>query len=270
MKVLFVALVALLLAACAPEAKLLDSPIIKELDAGKKSGAGDFDHAKFDAYLKSVVDPSSGFVNYELAKSQQGELDAYLESVSTAKLAGLKPEAQKALLINAYNGYTLKLILENLPIASIRDIDKPWKTRRYKVGGHTMSLDDIEHGVLRPYFLDERIHFAVNCASVGCPPLAAHAFDGSTLDKQLEAATRRTLQDQRYVRVDSDRLVLTNILNWYGSDFTNAAYRGHESTLARYVAKYAAQDVKNFVESKGGDPDISWLEYDWSLNAVER
>ena len=211
-----------------------------------------------------------GRVDYKTAAAQNAELTAYLGALAAADLTTLPPAEQKALLINAYNAYTLSLILKNMPVKSIRDIDTPWKTRAYKVGGHTVSLDDIEHGILRPYFGDERIHFAVNCASIGCPPLWEHAYSGKQLDKQLDQAARRTLSDPKHARVEGEKLLLTNILNWYGADFTDPKYRGHAKTLPIYVARFSSEKVKGLVKSKGGKPDIGWIDYNWQLNDIER
>ena len=172
-----------------------------------------------------------------------------------------------ALLINAYNGYTLQLILENYPkVKSIRDIKSPWKTARYKVGKATVSLDNIEHHLLRPIYKDPRIHFAVNCASVGCPPLLNEAFTGASLEKQLNAATKATLTSPLYIKTQGDTLKVTSILKWYGGDFTNTTYKGHTKTVAAFVAKYALPDVASMIKKQNNAPPVSYLDYDWRLN----
>lgn len=254
------------LAACSPKAEKLDSPITEQIQAGIKGGASTFDHADFDALLKKHVN-AKGMVDYAAIKADAASLDSYLDRLAKADLAKLSRDDQMALLINAYNAYTLKLIVENLgKIKSIRDIDKPWDTSRYKVGGHTLSLNDIEHGLLRPIYKDPRIHFAVNCASIGCPLLMPQAFTGATLDTQLDAATKGFAQSTKYVRRDGDTLRLSKILKWYGDDFTNPQYKGHAKTVAAYVARHAPANVQELVKAKGGDPTVAFLDYDWNLN----
>lgn len=162
-------------------------------------------------------------------------------------------------------------MLEHYPnIKSIKELSNPWGTKRYKVGQQTLSLDDIEHGLLRPLYKDPRIHFAVNCASVGCPPLAASAFEGDTLDAQLDAAAKRTLTNPRYAKREGDKLKLTSILNWYGADFTNPNFTGHAKSVPAYVAPYTTPELKAFIDGKDGEPAVSFFDYDWSINDITR
>lgn len=258
---------ALALASCAPKANLLDSPIVSKLEQGIASGESTFDHTGFDALLTQHVDATAGRVDYAGLQRDRGKLDAYTGALGEAKLEQLPAREQQALLINAYNAYTLTLILDHYPtIASIRDVENPWKTAKYKVGGFTVSLDDIEHGLLRPLYRDERVHFAVNCASVGCPPLQPRAFTGEALDAQLTDAAKATLGSDRYLAVRGDKLAVTKILEWYGSDFTDPSYRGHKASIPAYVSQYAAPEVKRFIDDRGGAPKVTFMDYDWSLN----
>lgn len=257
--------------ACAPEAKVIDSPVVRQMELGQKAGTQSFDHATWDGLLREAVRTDDGLVDYAALKAREGELDAYLKTISDVDLSKLNHNEQFALLLNAYNAYTVKLILEHYPgVRSIRDLSDPWKTRRYGVAGQTLSLDDIEHGLLRPIFRDPRIHFAVNCASVGCPPLSAQAFVGRTVDAQLERATRQALSNPRYAVADGDNLRVTAILDWYGADMTDETYMGHAKTVPVWVARYANSDVKDLVKRKGGKPNLHFLNYDWSLNDVKR
>lgn len=246
--------VALLLSSCQPpKAELLDAPITAELRRGMQSGDESFDHSTYDALVREHVDPR-GHVDYGALKNDEAKLDAYLRSLARADLESLSTDEQLALLINAYNAFTLRLILDHYPnIESIRDIDDPWTTRRWVVGGHTLSLDDVEHGLIRPLFDDPRIHFAVNCASLGCPPLRRGAYTGAGIDEQLDEATRRALSDPRWARVENGTVKVTKVLDWYGSDF---------DSVPDFVARHASPELGNAL--KAGD--LEFLDYDWSLN----
>ena len=256
---------------CSPRAKVLDSPIVDELAKGRSDGSAAFDHEDFGKILAAHVDAPAGRVDYAGLADDEAKLDAYLARIAKVDAKTLDESQQKALLINAYNGYTLKLILENYPgVKSIRDLDKPWDTARYEVAGHTLSLNDIEHGLLRPIYKDPRIHFAVNCASIGCPPLLAKPYPGdkATLDATLEEATRDTLGNKRYVVVSPDKneVALTKLLDWYGADFTDASFQGHAASPVAYVGKYNGDVAKKIEE---GDPKVTFLDYDWNLNDVK-
>lgn len=258
-----------LLPACAPKAQRLDAPIADDIQAGMTSGTTRFSHTALDALLKRHVKQGGARVDYEGLRADSAKLRAYLGALSSADLKTLRSEELKALLINAYNACTLELIVANKGVKSIREVDDPWDVKRCKVGGHTVSLNNIEHGLLRPIYKDPRVHFAVNCASVGCPPLRPEAFTGPRVEEQLERATSDTLTDPAYARVESGALKLTSILDWYGGDFTNPAYKGHAKTVAAYVAKYATEEVAAFIRAKDSKPDVVFLDYDWSLNEAK-
>ncbi len=225
-------------------------------------------HDTFDGLLKTHVSAESGMVDYDGLKSNEAQLDAYLQEViAAANIADLSEDEQFAFYINAYNAYTIKLILERYPkLKSITDYKEPWKQKRWNVAGETLSLDQIEHEKLRPVFKDPRIHFAVNCASVGCPPLRAEAYVASTLEQQLEAATKQTLTQTKYVEVKKGKLYLTKILEWYGKDFVNPEFKGHAESVAQYVARYASDDVVELVNAKGAKTPVRYKSYDWNLN----
>ncbi|MBA2662434.1 MAG: DUF547 domain-containing protein [Bradymonadaceae bacterium] len=259
-------LLTLITACSAPSADLLDGPIVAEMTEGQKSGGQVFDHSAFDALLSAHVDAQAGRVNYAGLKADRAKLDAYLQTIAKARMQDLGADEQHALLINAYNGYTLKLIVENYPVGSIRDLSDPWGSARYEVASHTLSLDNIEHNLIRPIFKDPRIHFAVNCAAKDCPPLRATAYTGEALDAQLEEASRAVLGSPRFVRVEGDKLRVTKLFDWYGDDFTNNDFKGSASNVARYVARYSSDSVRAFIEAKNNDPTVDFLDYDWSLN----
>jgi hypothetical protein len=279
---------------CAPKAKPIDGKVADAVKAnldgpaaqGQPDGtaepdgqtetsaeAGDvanpgFDHSSYAELLTKYVRWSEGRVDYAGLKADQAALDEYLESLAEADLTKLSRDEQLALLINAYNACTLALIVENYgEIDSIRDLSDPWGDKRWKVGGDTLSLDDIEHGLIRPLFKDPRIHFAVNCASIGCPPLADFAFTGDDLDDQLDRVTSAALQNPRYAKASGGKLHLTKIMDWYGEDFTKDGWAPTAETLPQWVAPRSTDEVRAYVEK--GDPKVTFLEYDWSLNDVE-
>jgi hypothetical protein len=260
-------------ASCAPRAREIRGDVAEEIRQGIAGGTATFDHSAFDALLAKHVDEEAFRVNYRGLKQDEAALDAYLTALDHARLASLGRDELFALFLNAYNAYTLKTILRTMTperpdgVPSIREIPSVFSRSDHRVGGHILSLDNIEHNILRPLFRDPRIHFAVNCAAVSCPPLGASAFVAARVDEQLEAAARRTLGSPAYARVEDGRLVLTKVLDWYGSDFTDKNFAGHAASLPEYVARYAADEVREFIEGHNGRPPVRFLDYDWALNA---
>lgn len=226
-----------------------------------------FDHSGYGELLAEHVRYENGRVDYSGLATDRATLDRYVESFAEVELESLSRDAQLALLINAYNAFTLKLILENYgEIDSIRDLSDPWGTKRWKLGGDTLSLDDIEHGLIRPIFKDPRIHFAVNCAAIGCPPLFDEPFTGATIDEQLDRVSRDAMRNERYAKAAGNELKLTKIFDWYGEDFTKEGWEPAAETIPKWVALYAGEEVEALVEK--GDPKVTYLNYDWSLNDV--
>jgi hypothetical protein len=157
-----------------------------------------------------------------------------------------------------YNAVTVRLILDNYPLKSIKDLGgflktSPWKRDLVTVAGRKLSLDEIENAIIRPEFGDPRIHFALNCASVGCPPLQPRAYRAADLPAQLDHACRQALNDEGWVRVDGDEIHVTAIFDWYGDDF-----RHDGGSVRAFIDRYRATPLP---EGK-----ISFMSYDWSLN----
>jgi hypothetical protein len=153
-------------------------PVVTAVDVyGDHAGEAAFDHSMFDTLLGAYVD-ADGFVDYAGLLGDAARLDAYLDQLAAAPFDALGRDEKLALLINAYNAFTLRLILDHYPVASIQDIPAPerWDAVRWRVGPHTWSLNQIEHEEIRPKFVEPRIHFALVCAAVGCPPLRAEAY----------------------------------------------------------------------------------------------
>lgn len=244
-------------------ALVLVSPAFAQEPAAKKTT---FDHSKLDALLKQHV-VGVGYVDY-LSLKQEGaaDLDAYLAQLAKLDAAAYKqlPESERlALLINAYNACTLKLIIEHYPLKSIMDIpeSKRWKDERWQVAGRKVSLDQLEHEWIRKEFKEPRIHFAVNCASIGCPPLRAAAYTGASLDLQLEQQAERVHNTARWCKhhVMTGNLFLTKIYEWYADDFKRDA-----GSVLKYVAKYVPTVKETLRESR--TPKVRYVDWDWSLN----
>lgn len=231
----------------------------------RKPGGPRFDHAALDALLKRHVKPG-GFVDYKGLKAESAALDAYLAAVAKAPFDDLDRDEKLALLINAYNAFTLRLILDRYPLKSIKDIpdEGRWNARRWIVGGRTLSLNQLEHEEIRPKFREPRVHFALVCAAVGCPPLRAEAYRGEAIEAQLEAQSAETHAGARWFRFKAgeDRVELTRLYDWYAGDFEQAA-----GSASRYAARWSPP-LKAALDS-GKSPSVKWLPYDWSLNSTE-
>ena len=221
-----------------------------------------FDHSILDGLLKRYVS-SEGSVDYQGLKKDSETLDRYIATVGKAPFDCLDRNEKLALLINAYNAFTLRLILDYYSVDSIKDIpsSKRWAHKRWRVGANTWSLDQIEHEQIRPKFREPRVHFALVCAAVGCPKLRNEAYRPDRIDEQLEDQTGYAHTRERWFRFDRDKGVvyLTRLYKWYGGDFEQVA-----GGVLDYAARYSPQ-LRQALDA-GRKPDIRWLHYDWSLN----
>jgi hypothetical protein len=251
--------------------------------------AFDHSHAAWDALVKRHVKLVDGGkasqVRYAGFAKDRAALGAYLAEVSKvgeAEFRAWPKPRQAAFLVNAYNAFTVELVLTKYPdLKSIRDLGNlfasPWKKRFFTLLGRETHLDEIEHGMLRkPGAYDEpRVHFAVNCASVGCPMLREEAYVAERLDAQLEEQARRFLSDRTRNRFDprSGKLEVSEIFKWFKEDWTSG-YRGlgaagpvtsREQFFARYADLLADAPEHRRLVADGKAP-IAHLDYDWSLN----
>jgi uncharacterized membrane protein YdjX (TVP38/TMEM64 family) len=238
-------------------------PVVAAAEAYEaRTGGPVFDHAMFDALLKSHVD-SHGWVDYEALRQDSHALDAYVRELARAPVDDLERNEKLALLINAYNAFTLRLILDHYPVGSIRDIpdDKRWDAVRWQIGPYTWSLNQIEHEQIRPKFAEPRIHFALVCAAIGCPPLRNEAYAAARLEQQLAAQAEYVHSQPRWLQYTpgSDGVRLTALYDWYGSDFTP-----HAPTVLEYAARYAPRLRE--ARGDGRAPRVRYLDYDWRLN----
>ena len=236
--------------------RLFGPPQVAPREAWPSHGTATFDHRRLDEVLGRIVG-ADGWVDYAALAADPSDLDAYLAALGDAPFAALPRDGKLALLINAYNGFTLRLILDHLPLDSIKDIPAAdrWRAVHWRLAGHLTSLDALEHDAIRAHFADPRVHFALNCASRGCPPLRAEAYAPDRLDAQLEDQARRVHADPRFVRVEGSTLHLTRLYLWYRGDFEHAA-----GSAAEFVARWVALPP---------NAKIVWLPYDWALNGVD-
>jgi hypothetical protein len=206
-----------------------------------------------DLLLKHVSD--EGFVDYRGFQSDLPVLEEYLRILKENIPGEADTKAQKlAYWINVYNAFTIKLILDNYPLKSIKDIKKPWKQRFFQLGDKWYSLNEVEHKILRK-MNEPRIHFAIVCASVSCPKLQNKAFEGHQLEEQLENATRTFVNDPTKNKITSEVLALSLIFKWFTKDF--ASKGGLLPFLKSYVDKELNEDIK-----------ISYQVYNWQLNGM--
>ena len=228
----------------------------------------DHEHGAWTAILTRYV--SNGSVDYRgLADHGQPALNTYLSALSAASPAesGWTREERLAFWMNAYNAFTIRLILDHYPVRSIRSIGfLPLAAFRMKfiplgAGRAPISLNVIENEILRKQFQDARIHFAIVCASTSCPTLRSEAYRSSVLDQQLDTAARAFLDDPTKNRWDpaSRTLYLSSIFKWFRDDFERAS-----KTLPAFVGRYLRQPAAADLER--GKVRVAFLEYDWSLN----
>ena len=224
--------------------------------------AFDHQHGTFATFLGSAVS-STGTVDYTDLKGRRDVLDQYLTEVANAPASGFSKDEQLAFYTNAYNAYTISLILDENP-KSIQDLDggKVWDQRTFDVGRQKMTLNQIEHGTIRK-IENGRIHAIVNCASKGCPPLPAKPITPDAIQGQLDQGARRWVNTNAF-RMDGSVLQLSKIFDWYAEDFTGMA-KGTASDEDK--KKAGVEFVKKYGASLGDYKTIEWMDYDWSLNS---
>ncbi|MGV8899289.1 MAG: DUF547 domain-containing protein [Burkholderiaceae bacterium] len=245
--------------------------------------AAGFDHSSWDILLKQHVTSVRGGqatqVDYAGLKAERGSLKKYLASTSGVARADFdkwSTSAQLAFLINTYNAWTVELVLTGYPgVASIKDlgsfVQSPWKKRFIPLLGETRSLDDIEHVLIRGSgrYNDPRIHFAVNCASIGCPALRPEAYVADRLNTQLDDATQKFLSDRTRNRLDGKTLKVSSIFKWYREDFEKG-WRDANS-LGRFLSLYRQPlglDIETAKHLSAGEIAIEFSDYDWQLNSI--
>ena len=227
-------------------------------------------HAPWNQFLQKYLIAGENGINLvryaQVTETDRKALDDYIRSLEQTPVSRLNRSRQQAYWINFYNALTLKVILDHYPVDSITDIDispgffsnGPWKKKLVTVEGEEVSLDDMEHRILRPIWQDPRVHYAVNCASIGCPNLQAKAFSAENMDVLMDKGAREYVNHPRGARVVNGELIVSSIYVWFKEDFG-----GSDAGVIEHLKKYARPELRSRLESVDRIADH---EYDWSLN----
>lgn len=220
------------------------------------------DHSSFTTLLQKYV-TESGFVDYKGLNKNHDQLKKYLELLQDNPPSKDWSDSDEiAYWINAYNAFTLELILKHYPLKSIKDIgssisipfiNSPWDIKFIEIGGEEYDLNNIEHGILRERWEEPRIHFAVNCASFSCPKLRNEAYTGDRLEEQLEDQARDFINDETKNKITGSKAKVSKLFDWYGGDFKK------KKSVKDFINQYADTKIE-------GNTDLTWMDYDWSLN----
>ncbi|MCW5921580.1 MAG: DUF547 domain-containing protein [Saprospiraceae bacterium] len=221
-------------------------------------------HDRWNTLLDKHVS-AEGWVDYKGFVRDSNELNRYLKTLESAHPndKNWSKNEQMAYWLNAYNAYTIQLIVRHYPVASIKDIKKGiafvnsvWDIKFIQIQGFTYDLNNIEHNILRPVFKDARIHAAINCASYSCPKLLNEAYTADNLDRQLDAAMRTFINDPLCNRITAEQAEISEIFKWFKGDFER------DGTLRDFLNKYA--DTKITTATR-----ITHIDYDWALNEAK-
>ncbi len=233
----------------------------------------DIDHSLWQGFLQRYLKlPEDGISRMKYAAVSQQDrrsLSSYLDYLQQLPVRQMTRNQQLAYWINLYNAGTVKIILDHFPVDSILDIDispglfsnGPWGEKLFIIDGQHLSLDDIEHRILRPLWRDPRIHYAVNCASQGCPNLQATPFTQANIEQRLELAAKTFINHPRGVSFRRDSLIASSIYHWFEADFG-----GDEAGVITHLKRYAAGPLLERLEQTRGIDDYT---YDWRLNRID-
>lgn len=224
----------------------------------------DFDHSHmaYAMVLKNSV--KGGLVDYKGLKSSPEGLNLYLDqlaAVSEKEFEAWTKQQQLAFLLNLYNAQTLRLVIDHYPIGSIKDLKEPWDRPVVRLFGKRISLNELEHNVIRKGYHEPRIHFALVCAAVGCPQLADEPYNYAELNKQLDEQGVVFLSDKskNYLDYSSMTLYLSPIFDWFKEDFVT-----NSGSVSSFVNRYLPHQISGKINDESFR--ISYSNYDWSLN----
>lgn len=232
------------------------------------------DHGSFDRFLARYrVEGPDGLarVHYgAVTPADRADLEGYVTTLEAVRVGGLNRDEQFSYWVNLYNARTLTLILAHYPVASIRAIKPegallalgPWRMKLLSVEGDALSLNDVEHEILRAQWRDARVHYALNCASIGCPNLAATAWRADGLSDALDQAARAFVNSPRGARLEGERLIVSRLYRWFSEDFGKS-----QSDVIAHLARYAAPPLASIL---AGRQAYDATDYDWSLNDAVR
>jgi hypothetical protein len=251
-------------APAAPSAKLW-----QRWNAFNPTSNATINHETWDNWLKSFVSTDADGVNRvaygSVTQNDRKLLKTYIDDLTSLQISDYNRDQQRAYWINLYNALTIDIVLEHYPLDSIRDISSgffssgPWRLKLAKIEHEALTLDDIEHRILRPIWQDPRIHYAVNCASRGCPNLQLSAFTAENTETLLDKAARDFINSPRGAEVIDDKLRVSRIYDWFEKDFG-----GNEAGVIRHLRQYANGDLATAL---GPIEDIDEYAYDWQINA---
>jgi len=252
----------------APKAELWDV-----WQAHNNNSSKQIKHNSWDLFLQNNIKQGGDGINRldygAISNEDRNRLNSYIAAMQKINIDDYHQDEQLAYWINLYNAVTVDIILKHYPVKSIRDIDispgffsdGPWGKKVLNINNQELSLNDVEHRILRPIWKDARIHFAVNCASLGCPNLNRQAFVADKLEAQFDTAAREFIAHPRGVKITEEGVVVSSIFSWFQQDFGET-----EADVIKYIQRYANE---NIVESLR---DIKFFhddDYDWSLNDVQ-
>ncbi len=223
-----------------------------------------------EAYVSSHADGVNRVAYGRVSPTDRGALDDYIARLAAAPISAYRRDQQRAYWINLYNALTIKIVLDHYPVASIRDLDispglfafGPWDKELIAVEGEALTLNDIEHRILRPIRRDPRIHYALNCASLGCPNLRREAFTASNAEALLARGAREYINGRHAVAIVDGRLVVSSIYAWYKEDFGDT-----DDGVIQHLRRYAEPGLAAAIERATGIADD---RYDWALNDAAR
>ena len=265
-------LVATCLALCAGAQAAPSAELWPRWQANVPEAERSIDHGAWQALLDRYLAPANdGVTRFDYAAVSDADavaLHGYLESLAAAPISNCARDEQLPYWINLYNALTVRVILEHYPVDDIRDIDTspgffsngPWGQVLLSIEGEEISLDDIEHRILRPIWRDPRLHYVLNCASVGCPQLNPEAFTRDNAARLLDESARAFINHPRGVAVGARGLTLSRLYDWYGEDFGE-----DEAGILAHIATFAAPPL---ADALAGAPEIRDYDYDWRLNDV--
>ncbi len=232
----------------------------------------EIEHSDWSAFLERYLSQDEqgvALVDYgAVTSADRDALGDYIQRLSNIEIGAHNKDVQLAYWVNVYNALTVQVVLDKYPVASIRDIKispglfalGPWDKALITIDGEPITLNDIEHRILRPIWRDPRLHYVLNCASIGCPNLGSAAYSAGAVEDQLDAAARAYVNSDRGVWVENGQISVSRIYDWFVEDFG-----GTEQAVLEHLSVYARPDLRGRLSSIGR---ISGQHYDWSLNGV--
>lgn len=249
----------------APKAKLWEY-----WDESDPSSTQRIDHSYWDHFLRTYIQTDPNNINRvpyaNISETDKDRLDQYIDDLTNVKVRKLTRNEQLPYWVNLYNALTIKVVLDHYPVDSIKDISispgffsiGPWGKKLVEVEGKPLSLDDIEHRILRPIWQDPRIHYAVNCASIGCPNLASMAYTAQNVNTLMDQGAREYVNHPRGMTITPSGLFVSSIYDWFIEDFDDT-----EQGVIQHLMEYAKPELKSQLESI---IKITKHHYDWKLN----